>query len=110
MLKQVITNKDSKISVVVLTNESLGIKVKGISRCHDEDEYNEELGVKLANTRAWIKYYEKLRSCSLKELEIDKELKECWEDEIARLTKVIHIAETKAQEIREEYEKMIEAI
>ena len=60
MKKQVISNDEQKLNIVILTNEALNFSVKGISKCHADDEYDKDLGIKLANTRAWIKYYTKL--------------------------------------------------
>lgn len=36
-------------------------KVKGIAKCKPGDEYNEELGMKMAESRAMIKAYDKAR-------------------------------------------------
>ena len=110
MRKQIISKDEEKLNIVILSNDELHIVAKGIARCHGEDTYDKEFGIKLANTRAWLKYYEKLAKESLTELEWANEIKRFWEDRIAKLTATQHVANTKYDEIKEEYDKMIETI
>ena len=110
MRKQIISKDEEKLNIVILSNEDLGIVAKGIARCHTEDEYNKEFGISLANTRAWLKYYEKLAKSSVKNLEWAREIKGIWEDEITRLTTTKKLADTKFAEIKEEYDKMMGTI
>lgn len=110
MRKQVISKDEEKLNIVILSNDELHIVAKGIARCHGEDIYDKEFGIQLANTRAWLKYYEKLAKESLTELEWANEIKSIWEEKIARLTATQHVANAKYAEIKKEYDKMIETI
>jgi len=110
MRKQIISKDEERLNIVILSNEDLGIVAKGISRCHTEDKYDKEFGISLANTRAWLKYYEKLSKNSIKELEWAEEIRKCWENEVSRLTATKKLADTKFAEIKEEYDKMIGTI
>jgi len=110
MRKQIISKDEDKLNIVILSNEDLGIVAKGIARCHAEDEYNKEFGISLANTRAWLKYYEKLAKETACELDCATEIRKAWEDEISRLTATKKLADTKYTEIKAEYDKMIGTI
>ncbi len=110
MRKQIISKDEEKLNIVILSNEDLGIVAKGIARCHAEDEYNKEFGISLANTRAWLKYYAKLSKNSVKELEWAKEISKCWEDRVARLVATKKLADTKFDEIKTEYDKIMKTI
>lgn len=107
MYKQVINDDKAKVNVVVLKNESLDIIAKGIARCHEEDTYNKELGENLANTKAWLQYYNKLSKNTDKELAYAYEIVEYWQKEISRLVSVKHTADTKARVIKEELDNIM---
>lgn len=110
MRKQVITRSEDKVNIVILANDAERIQVKGISRCHDEDTYNEEFGIQLANTRAWLKYYEAIEKRAGEELDWEEEMVKWHQDEIARITKMKENAQVKRAEIQEEYDKMLETV
>lgn len=110
MRKQVISNDEAKINVVILSNESLDIVAKGVSRCHDDDEYNKELGINIANTRAWIKYYEKLGASAVRSLAWEEDMLKFYTEEVARLKSVKEMADKKVKEITAEYDNMIKGI
>lgn len=110
MRKQIISKDEEKLNIVILSNEDLGIVAKGIARCHAEDEYDKEFGISLANTRAWLKYYEKLANSTVKELQWAEEIRKFWEEDITRLTATKKFADSKFAEIKEEYDKMIGTI
>lgn len=107
MHKQIISNDESKVNVVILRNDSLGIIAKGVSRCHEEDTYDKELGINLANTKAWAQYYNKLGKETEKELAYAREIVEYWQNEITRLVKVQHTADAKARVIKEELDNIM---
>lgn len=107
MYKQVINDNKAKVNVVVLKNEALDIVAKGIARCHEEDTYNEELGENLANTKAWLQYYNKLSKNTGKELAYAYEIVDFWQKEIIRLTQVQHTADAKAKVIKEELDNIM---
>lgn len=110
MRKQVISNDDAKVNVVILSNESLGIVAKGVARCHAEDNYDKELGINLANTRAWLQYYDKLGKESSQELDYAYAMIEYWQNESVRLAQVKHLSETKAAAIKEELNNIMKDI
>lgn len=110
MFKQVINDDKAKVNVVVLKNEALDIVAKGIARCHAEDTYNKELGENLANTKAWLQYYNKLSKNTDKELAYAYEIVEYWQKEISRLVSVKHTADVKARVIKEELDNIMKDI
>lgn len=110
MKKQVISNDEKKVNVVILTNEALSISVKGIARCHEDDTYDKELGIKLANTRAWIKYYTKLGKLLEEDLEFGLDLAKYWQEYTVELQKQVHTAETKLKELQAEYTELVDKI
>ena len=110
MRKQIISKDEEKLNIVILNNEDLHIVAKGVARCHEDDTYDKDFGLKLANTRAWLKYYEKLSKANAVELEWAKEILSFWEEQIKRLTVTAKVADTKYAEIKAEYDKMIETI
>lgn len=110
MRKQVITRSEDKVNIVILSNDAEYIRVKGISKCHDEDTYDEEFGIQLANTRAWLKYYEAIEKRTEEELSFEKEMLEWHQAEIARIEKMQENAKAKKADIEAEYEKMIKGI
>lgn len=107
MYKQVINDDKAKVNVVVLKNEALDIVAKGIARCHEEDTYDKELGINLANTKAWLQYYDKLGKAAQKELAYAREIIEYWQNEIMRLTQVQHTADAKSRVIKEELDNIM---
>lgn len=110
MRKQVISNDEARVNIVILSNESLDIIAKGVSKCHADDEYNKELGISIANTRAWIKYYEKLGAVAKRNLPWAEEMKEWYTAKVDKYNQMQELADAKVKEITAEYEKMIEGI
>lgn len=110
MRKQIITKSEDKLNIVILSNDAEGIMAKGIARCHAEDDYNEEFGIQLANTRAWLKYYDKIAKIAKDELDWAEEMVKFWSDEVASRKKLLDNAETKGKEIADEYDKMMKTI
>lgn len=110
MKKQVISNDEKKVNIVILTNEALNISVKGIARCHEDDTYDKELGIKLANTRAWIKYYTKLGKLLEEDLEFGLDLAKYWQEYAVELQKQVHTAEAKLKELQAEYTELVDKI
>ena len=110
MKKQVISNDEQKLNIVILTNEAFNFSVKGISKCHADDEYDKDLGIKLANTRAWIKYYTKLGKLLEEDLEFGLDLAKYWQDYTVELQKQVHTAEIKLKELQAEYTELVDKI
>ncbi len=110
MKKQVISNDEKKVNIVILTNEAYNISVKGIARCHEDDNYDKELGIKLANTRAWIKYYTKLSKMLGEDLDFGLDLAKFWQEYTVELQKEIHTVDTKLKELQAEYTELVDKI
>ena len=72
-----------------------------------EDTYDKELGINLANTKAWLQYYDKLGKATQKELAYAREIVEYWQNEIMRLTQVQHTADAKSRVIKEELDNIM---
>jgi len=110
MRKQIISNAEQKLNIVILSDEATNIIAKGMARCHDGDEYNEELGIQIANSRAWLKYYEKLAKYNEKRLQ-DWQDYENWcikRREKAEYT--INLAKVRAEQIKNEYEELLKTV
>lgn len=110
MKKQVISNDEHKINIVILTNEAFNFSVKGISKCHADDEYDKDLGIKLANTRAWIKYYTKLGKIIGENLDAALDLSKFWEDYCVDLQQQQYNANAKLKELQAEYAEIVDKI
>lgn len=106
MRKQIYSNDEKKVNVVVLSNGKEGILVKGISKCSDEDTYDRETGIKLANSRAWLKYYDQVRKNCNVGLEWLRKSVELCNEEIQKLEEQSDTVATKWNEINEELAKM----
>ena len=108
MKKQVISNDEQKLNIVILTNEAFNFSVKGISKCHADDEYDKDLGIKLANTRAWIKYYTKLGKLLGQDLNCALDLSKFWQDYCVVLQQQQYNAGAKLKELQAEYAEIID--
>lgn len=110
MEKQIISKDEERLNIVILKNEEYGIVVKGIARCHADDEYDKEKGIQLANTRAWIKYYKKLGKDISDNIDLSLRVLKYWEDRSVKLQQEQHNADSKLKELEVEYTKMIGTI
>jgi hypothetical protein len=108
MKKQVISNDEQKLNIVILTNEAFNFSVKGISKCHADDEYDKDLGIKLANTRAWIKYYTKLGKLLGQDLDCALDLSKFWQEYCVELQQQQYNAGAKLKELQAEYAEIID--
>jgi hypothetical protein len=110
MKKQVISKDEIGLNIVILSNEAYGFSVKGISRCHADDTYDKDLGIRIANTRAWIKYYDKLSKFLESSINDVTELKELLDSFItADLAEKAH-ADSKLEELKAEYAEIVDTI
>lgn len=110
MQKKVISDAKNKVNVVILRNDALDIYVKGISKCHEGDTYNEEFGINLANTRAWLKYYQVLDKKSTEDISWLNEMLEWYESRLLKATEGKKVAESKYAEIKKEYEELLKTV
>lgn len=110
MDKKVFVNTEKKVAVVVLYNREFNITARGKAVCCEQDTFNEELGIKLANTRAWRDYYVKLAKNADKEVTWYKEYiakEQAWLEKSEQLKE---IAEKKFTELDKEYQDMLASI
>lgn len=110
MRKQIISNAEQKMNIVILSDEATNIIAKGISRCHDGDEYNEELGIRIANTRAWLKYYEKLAKYNQRRINNLQEYAAIIDARMAQADYTINLANVRAEQIKKEYEELLKNV
>lgn len=107
MRKQVINNEQEKLSIVILSNDSYGILAKGISRCHPDDNYDPEIGEKIANSRAWIKYYDKLKRFADRELEWVEDMEQHYAKRVNEYKDLRENATNKYNEIIADYNETL---
>ena len=50
-----------KVCIIVLKDHFGNTISKGIARCSEDDTFNKDAGLKLANARAWKKYFDSAR-------------------------------------------------
>lgn len=107
MKKQIISKDEEKLNIVILRNDSMDICVKGISKCHPEDEYDREKGIHIANTKAWIKYYDALYKNAKHNMEFHQEMADWYKEKLDQDNAVCEMAQTKIPSLREELIKVI---
>lgn len=110
MKKQIISKDEIGLNIVILSNEEIGFVVKGFSKCHPDDTYNRDLGIKIANTKAWIKYYEKLKKVIAENTKDAVELKGLLETWIENDNAQIAHADLKLKELKAEYAEIVDEI
>jgi hypothetical protein len=104
MTRKVISKDEERLNIVILTNETLGIVAKGISRCDVNDNYNREFGIALADTKAWLKYYKKLSKYYTGKLKLTKAGEDWW---ITQLTISKNYADRRVIEYEKQYSIII---
>ena len=110
MEKKVFVNAEKRTAVVVLYNREFDITARGKAVCCEQDTFNEELGTKLANTRAWKDYYTKLAKYADKEVTWYKEYiakEQAWLEKSEQLKEV---AEKKFAELDKECQDILATI
>lgn len=110
MKKQIINNAEERLNIVILKNDNYGIIAKGISRCHPDDDYNEEVGQHIANSRAWLKYYEKLQKYTTNELEWVEDTAQHYAERVNQLKEVRQNAVDKYNEIIADYNETLKTL
>lgn len=100
----------NKICVVVLKDHWGSTVAKGISRCSEDDTFNESAGLKLANARAWKKYFDgAIKECE-RYIKGAKNCIEHWEKDLARETQNLEILESKRADLEKETEELLSTL
>ena len=100
----------NKICVVVLKDRWGSTIAKGISRCSEDDTFNESAGLKLANDRAWKKYFDgAIKECEY-HIKNDKKYIEYLEKELAKETQNLKILENKRADLEKETEELLSTL
>lgn len=109
MDKQIIVKENEKMVIVILRGAQ-GIEVKGISRCHEDDTFDSELGTKLAYNRAIIKYYDKLSKLAKHCIDHDTDWAAFWAEKARKSVALKEMADKRLAETKEAYNQLIETI
>ena len=103
-------DEKNKVCVVVLKNHWGDTIAKGIARCSEDDTFNATAGLKLANARAWKKYFDN----AIKECErYIAGAKNCiahWEKDLAKETQNLEILESKRADLEKETEELLSTL
>ena len=107
MNKKIYIDEQNRSVVVVLHNNQYRITAKGRAICHETDNFDKEKGINLANTKAWLQYYNKLSKKADKKLAYANEILDYWQKEISNLASVKHRADAKEKVIKEELDNIM---
>lgn len=110
MEKFVHVDEKNKVCVVVLKNEWKETVAKGIARCSDDDEFNAEAGVTLANARAWSKYFDQAMREEKEGIQVCEGLAESWTEAADRHRKNLEALEEKSTTIKKELEDLLSTL
>ena len=107
MEKKVI--KQDTTTIVILKDLSCfpAIVVKGIAKCDPRDTFDAEVGEKVANAKAWIKYYKKLIGRTTSKLKGIASLEEDIVTAKNELNQTMDYASDKLAKIEFELEELI---
>lgn len=107
MEKKVI--KQDNTTIVILKDYSYypAIVVKGIAKCDPRDTFDAELGEKVANAKAWIKYYDKLAKSITSNLDDITDFIDRLTSKKDNMQDTLVYATEKGARIREELEELI---
>lgn len=110
MNKTIIVKDDEKLAIVILRNENYGITAKGVARCHPEDEYDSEFGVRLANTKAWLNYYDKFNRFSKNRLKWNKQTLDVFTKRVEKIQGEVDNSNAKLEELKAEYTELLKEL
>lgn len=100
-------NETDKICVVVLKDHWGDTLAKGISRCSEEDVFDREAGLKLANARAWKKYFDNTIKHCESDIKRCEKCAEYWNQEIDKTKHNLDIVKTKQEALEKEIEELL---
>jgi hypothetical protein len=99
-----------KVCVVVLKDHWGNTVAKGMARCSNDDTFNATAGLKLANARAWKKYFDS----AIKECErYIRGAKNCiahWEKDLAKEEQNLAILTSKKNDLEKETEELLSTL
>lgn len=110
MEKYVHIDEKNKVCVVVLQNEWKRTVAKGIARCSDDDEFNAEAGVTLANARAWSKYFDLAIKEETEGIQVCESLVNTWTEEANKHRRNIEALQEKSTTIKKELEDLLSTL
>lgn len=103
-------SESSKTCVVVLKDHWGNTLAKGMSRCSEDDTFSKEAGLKLANARAWKKYFDNtIKHCEsdIKRCEVCAEY---WNQEIDKTKRNLDVVKTKQAALEKELEELLASL
>lgn len=100
-------DEKNKVCVVVLKNQWHETIAKGIARCSEDDEFNPEAGLALANARAWDKYFDLALKEEARDLKCCEGVIETWNVAVNRHKKNIETLTEKSAAIKKELEELL---
>ena len=110
MEKFVHVDEKNKVCVVVLKNEWNETVAKGIARCSEDDEFNTEAGVTLANARAWSKYFDLAIKEETEGIQVCESLINTWTEAADKHRRNIEALQEKSTTIKKELEDLLSTL
>ncbi len=110
MEKRVIVKPEAGMVIVLLMDKYGDVVGKGVSKCHADDTFDAALGEKLANTRAWIKYYKLANRRCDKWVDLVKENLAYYERMVKKYQADKDIVADKLATLEKEYDEMLQGI
>ena len=99
-----------KVCVVVLKDHWGDTVAKGMARCSDDDTFNKDAGLKLANARAWNKYFDvAIKDCK-RYINGAKSCIAQWERDLAKEEKNLEILNSKKADLEKETEELLSSL
>ena len=99
-----------KVCVVVLKDHWGDTLAKGMARCSDDDTFNKDAGLKLANARAWDKYFDNaIKECK-RYINGAKNCIAHWERDLAKEEKNLEILNSKKADLAKETEELLSSL
>lgn len=107
MYKSEYVDETNKVCVVVLKDHWKDTVAKGIARCSEDDAFDKEAGLKLANARAWAKYFDNaIKDCNHTITRTKKYL-EHWEKDLDLSLNNLAILTGKRADLEKEIEELL---
>ena len=103
-------DEKNRVCVVVLKDHWGDTVAKGIARCSEDDTFDKEAGLKLANARAWDKYFDiAIKDCQ-RYINGAKSCIASWERDLAREEKNLEILNSKKADLEKETEELLSSL
>lgn len=96
-----------KVCIIVLKDHFGNTISKGIARCSEDDTFDKEAGLKLANARAWKKYFDySIKACQ-HDINRAKRIVSYYEEDITKAEKNLDILNSKRADLEKEIEELL---